>query len=553
MSPVTTLPPPTVFTTPANTVAGASTVKLLTQPAGAAPANEAKRLFQTNQAVVYALNIRTFGTADRNRDGKVSFSMGESGTFLKAAAKLDELKALGVNVIHILPVTEAGRMKRLGNAGSIYAMSDPGELHQELDDKRARADVETEARYFVQKAHEKGIKVMIDLPSCVAKEVERTDPDLLVRDKNGNILVPANWIDIMMLKPGGKAVEAFFEPFFDLVVNRLGVDGIRADVARARDVSFWKTYIQEKYPHLAWLGETYTEQAAPLTNIPRDIPEELLKTGFDSIYGQFHIFHHWDSAEEYQKYLTDNYWMLRRAGKGKSFIGSFLTHDDVSLMPAGGVLQYNLSSGLMATQPWTNPYILDGYTTGYEGEFDIFNYSKRPAGQHPEIGQFLQSVMQLRHQTGSEQNPGPGLLMTKGWYVPLPVQSDDRKNQIIAFTRHLHGKTLLVVANKDVNARHAGTISIPGLPEAQPLRNMAPEYGQKSRFEVDTNKMNVDLGPGRFHLFWIDTPNLLTSSLKAYPGLIQPLHPGYQPASPANKPTAANPFHAFSSTRTYQR
>ena len=509
------------------------------------PMNEAKRLFHNNQAVVYALNVRTFGSADRNRDGKISFSMGESGTFLKAAAKLDDLKKLGVNVIHILPATQAGRVKRLGNAGSIYAMSDPGQLHNELDDHRTRADVEAEARYFVQKAHEKGIKVMIDLPSCVAKEVESTHPDQLVRDKHGNILVPATWIDIMMLKPGGKEVEQFFEPFFDLMVNRLGVDGVRADVARARNLGFWKTYIQQKYPQLAWLGETYTEQAAPLTNIPRDIPEDLLKQGFDSVYGQFHIFHHWDSADEYQKYLTDNYWMLRRAGQGKSFIGSFLTHDDVSLMPAGGVLQYHLSSGLMATQPWTNPYILDGYATGYEGEFDIFNYGQQPKGRHPEIGQFLQSVMQLRQQTGSEQNPGPGMLMTKGWYIPLPVKTGDRKNQVIAFTRHLNGKTLLVVANKDVNARHTGSIELPGLPEAQPLQNLASEYGQKSRFEVTRDHLNVDLGPGRFHLFWVDTPHLLSSKLPAYPGLIKSLKSPSHPSLSTVYGGAPNPFAGF--------
>jgi hypothetical protein len=444
--------------------------------------NPAKTLMQQNKAVIYAMNIRTFGTADKNHDGKISFSMGESGTFIRAAEKLDELKALGVNMIHILPVTQAGRIKRLGDAGSVYAMADPGTLNNELNDNRLKTNVETEAALFVQQAHAKGIKVMIDLPSCVSKEVEKTHPDVLIRDKTGNVMVPANWVDIMMVKPGGPAVEQFFEPFFDLVVNRLGVDGVRADVARARDLPFWQAYAQKKYPQLAWLGETYTEQAAPITNIPRDIPEDLLRNGFDSIYGQFHIFHHWDSANEYEKYLTDNYSMLRRAGNGKSFIGSFLTHDDVSLMPSGGVLQYHLSSGLMATQPWTNPYILDGYTTGYEGEYDIFNFAPRPTGKHPEIGHFLQQVLQLRQQTGTAKSPGMGDLFSQGWYVPLPVKTRDRKNQVIAFARHLHGKTALIVANKDVNARHSGTITVPGVTSSQSLQNLVPEYGQKSTF-----------------------------------------------------------------------
>jgi hypothetical protein len=505
----------------------ASGVKPLAATAAAAsPAiNPAKQWFNENKAVVYALNVRTFGTMDRNRDGQISFSQGETGSFVKAAAKLDELKKLGVNVIHILPVTQSGRLKRLGTAGSIYAMSDPSHLNKELDDPRLKADIESEARWFVQQAHAKGIRVMIDLPSCVAKEVESLHPELIIRDKEGKVLVPANWIDIMMLKKGGPGVEQFFAPFFDLMVNRIGVDGIRADVARARSGDFWEHVIQQQYPNLAWLGETYTEQAAPITNIPRDVPEDLLRNGFDSIYGQFHIFHHWDSAGEYQKYLTDNYWMLRRAGKGKSFIGSFLTHDDVSLMPAGGALQYHLSSGLMATQPWTNPYILDGYTTGYDGEFDIFNYSQRPTGKHPEIGQFLSHIMALRQQTGTPASPELGDLMSKGYYIPLPVKTGDRKNQIIAFARHLKGKTLVVIANKDVNARHAGTVNLPGLLAEQTIQNLAPDYGQMSRFEVNPDTLTLDLGPGRFHMFMVDTPRLLQTDLPAYPGLIEPLAP----------------------------
>jgi hypothetical protein len=556
--PTTFNPIPTGQNNPYGTAAVATPATLASTPpntntAGASKApNATKQMFQNNQAVIYALNVRNFGTVDRNKDGNVSFSMGESGSFIKAANRLPELQKLGVNVVHLLPITRVGQLKKLGNAGSIYAMANPGTMQPDLDEPGNRADVETEARYFVQKAHQLGIKVIVDLPSCVASEVEYSHPELLIRDKNGKPTVPATWVDIMMLKPGGKPIEDFFAPFFDLIVNRLGVDGVRADVARARDLSFWQHYAQQKYPQLAWLAESYGEESAPISNLPRDLPQDLLHNGFDSIYGQLHIFHHWDSANEYQKYLTDTYSMLRRAGSGKSIIGSFLTHDDPSLMPAGGALQYMLSAGLMSTQPWTNPYILDGFTTGYDGELDIFNYAKRPEGQHPEIGEFMQQMLTLRQQPNSPWHN----VLTQGWYVPLPVKTGDRKNQVIAFARHLNGKTLLVVANKDVNARHKGTITLPGLPAntlLTPQTDLAKAYGKPSTFAAKAGQVSVDLGPGRFHMFSVNTPNLPDDKhLPAYPGTVKSLVPQaglvVTPAALAkgsSLQTGEHPFNAF--------
>ena len=469
--------------------------------------SQLKQMFHKNEAVTYALNLRTFGAEDKNGDGRISVRLGENGTFLSSIQKLDELAALGVNNIHLLPINPIGQGKRFGEGGSLYAPSDYHHLNPEFDTPGNDTTVVEEARQFIAEAHKRGIHVMVDVPSCASYDLMSSRPDLVLKGADGKPLTPTNWVDIVMFQNGQK-LQDYYEGFFDLMVNQIGVDGFRVDVARARPTEFWKHFIS-KYPDKAWLAETYTEEdSSPLKNLPRDIPEELLKAGFDSIYGQFHIFHSMANAAEYQNYLLENRAMFQRAssqgGNDKSFIGSFLTHDDPSLMSKGGALMCILSSGLMTTQPFTNPYILDGFTTGYSGEFDIFNYRKRPEGQNPEIGQFMNAMLNLRKDYGT--------VLTQGKYIPVPVSApagnpNSNADQVIAFARQSEGRTLLVVANKNINGRAQGTLNIPGL-APQTLDNLAPEYGRASNIQAGNGVVNVDLGPGRFHVFEINTPNL---------------------------------------------
>jgi glycosidase len=516
--------------------------------------NDLKQMFHRNQAIIYALNIRTFGAQDKNGDARISVNLRENGTFLSAVNQLDQLVNLGVNTIHVLPINPIGQTKRLGEGGSLYAPSDYHSLNPEFDTPGNNLNVLQEARIFVDECHKRGIHVMVDVPSCASADLTKSRPDLILKDKYGRTLVPTNWIDIVMFK-NDKALQDYYEGFFDLMANKVGVDGFRVDVARARTLPFWQHFIG-KYPDKAWLAESYCqEDQSPLKNLPRDIPEDLLKVGFDSFYGQFHIFHSMSNAKEYMDYMLSNRAMFQRAsqigkppaysatpqpgiapppytpfangqtgkppaynpqlnpgetrlspnelplrpGDDKSFIGSFLSHDDPSLMEHGGVPMCLLSSGLMTTQPWTNPYILDGFTTGYTGDFDIFNFVPQHKGNHPEIGLFLKHMLALRKQ----YEP----VLNQGAFIPIPVNGGPN-NQVIAFARQANGKTLLVIANKDINARQKATLNIPGLLQNQPMQNLVPGYGRPSYFYPSDNQISVDMGPGRFHMFEINTPHL---------------------------------------------
>ena len=329
-----------------------------------------------------------------------------------------------------------------------------------------------------------------------------------------------------------------------------------------------------------------------MKNMPADRPEEALDSGFDTYYGQYHIFHMW-KASDFNKFIEESLTISHNHPKGKALIGSFATHDDKSPMANGGPDYCMMTNVLQATLPMTNPYIISGFesgdryiypygkkfvnntfnqllenpvykdtvnsllnNSGYEdrekfrklvsgndankkveelaedpeyksiidfldhfsltkdnirhyvhSEFlDIFNKSRRPGGENPEIG----------HQFGYLMNtvrPKYGEVITKGSYIPLKVDNDSR-DEVIAYARCKDGKTLVTIANHDVNARQKVKVRVPGMSSAQVLEDLSPRYGTGSTWEAKDNAIEIDLGPAQAHIFEIDDPEL--------PNLVKP-------------------------------
>ena len=86
--------------------------------------NELKTMINNNQAVIMALIPRMLGAKDVNNDRRINPSLGigeKPGTFLSCIEKLDEIRDLGVNTLHILPIHPPGKTSAMGTAGSVYA------------------------------------------------------------------------------------------------------------------------------------------------------------------------------------------------------------------------------------------------------------------------------------------------------------------------------------------------------------------------------------------------------------------------------------------------
>lgn len=106
-------------------------------------------------------------------------------------------------------------------------------------------------------------------------------------------------------------------------------------------------------------------------------------------------------------------------------------------------------------------------------------------------------------------------VINKGTFIELNKEND-KNDQIITYARHYNGKTLLIVANKNINRSVACKIKVPTLKANQELKNLLPSYGKESVLQARDNELCVDLGPARIHVFEINTPNIEKYSDKIY-------------------------------------
>jgi hypothetical protein len=503
--------------------------------------NDLRTLFTTNGAKILAIIPRTFNAKDTNGNEYIDGNE-QHGTFLNAIDRLDEIKAQGFNTLHVLPINPPGYNNAMGTAGSVYAPADMLKLDPTLIDKNDPRSDKEQFKAFVDACHDRGLRVMIDMPSCASYDLYNERPELMAHERNGLAKTPQDWYDIRMFEPWQDEGKRTLNPelleyhrkFVDMMIDA-GVDGIRADVARAKPVEFWDIlipYSRKRDPEFAWLAETYTyEDASPQANMPYDRPEDSLRAGFDAIYGQYHIFNEWNTAKEFHDYVVDNLNMSYRVEKGKTLIGSFATHDDISPMEHGGEIYCDLTTGLQVTLPMLNPYFVDGFQSGdkydykYRGQIlpnsktdnnemvvhpsklDIFNLSRKPGGDNPRIGEFMTKALEFRDNYAD--------ILKRGSYIILDKKMDSQ-DQVIAFARHRQGRTLLVLANKNVNRPVVCKIKVPTLKENQKLENLLPSYGENSKFQVSRGEIAVNLAPARIHVFEIDTPYIETYNRKVY-------------------------------------
>ncbi len=503
--------------------------------------NDFRTLIRNNEAKILAILPRIFNAKDENGNEYIDGNE-QHGTFLNAIERLDEIKAQGFNTLHILPIHPPGKMKAMGTAGSVYSPKDMLAIDPMLVDKKDSRSDKEQFKAFIDACHQRGIRVMLDLPSCASYDMFIERPELMAKERDGLAKTPQGWNDIRMFQPWEDEGKRTLNPkllelhkqYIDFCID-MGVDGIRADVARAKPVEFWDIiipYSRKLDPEFGWLAETYTyEDASPQANMPYDRPEDSLRAGFDMIYGQYHIFHEMSTASEFMKYVEEQLEMSYRLDKGKSLIGSFATHDDISPMYHGKTDYCNLTSGLQATLPMLNPYIVDGFQSGdyyafpyedkynpvtatdnhemtvHHGKLDLFNLSRKPGGKNPEIGQFMTECFKLKDKYAD--------IINKGSFIELD-KSDDKNDQIIAYARHYKGKTLLVVANKNIDRSIACKIKVPTLKDNQQLINLLPSYGKESILQAAEGELRVDLGPARIHVFEIDTPFIESYSKKVF-------------------------------------
>ena len=62
--------------------------------------------------------------------------------------------------------------------------------------------IEEQAKKFIDEAHKRNIRVIVDVPACASYDLYLQKPDLFVTSSNGEPVVPADWTDVRLLATG---------------------------------------------------------------------------------------------------------------------------------------------------------------------------------------------------------------------------------------------------------------------------------------------------------------------------------------------------------------
>jgi glycosidase len=195
-----------------------------------------------------------------------AFSPG--GDLNGVTARLDDLNALHVKVVWLMPIHPDGQVKKKGSLGSPYAVRDYYAIDPALGTK-------DDLRRLVEEAHRRGMKVILDMVAnhTAWDSVMMAHPEFYRKDKDGNIVSPYDWTDVAALDYTNAKLRQYMTDVLLFWVREFDIDGYRCDAAGEVPTDFWeqaRAELEKAKPNIAMLAEA----AKP----------ELMKSAFDIDY-----------------------------------------------------------------------------------------------------------------------------------------------------------------------------------------------------------------------------------------------------------------------------
>jgi len=197
-------------------------------------------------AVIYEINVRQYSP---------------SGKFAAVTADLPRLKALGVDVLWLMPIHPIGEHNRKGPLGSYYAVRDYAAVNPEFG-------TEAEFRQLVDGAHAQGLRVILDWVgnhTAWDNPLATQHPDYYVHDARGQFTPPTgfDWTDVIQLDFKNPAVLDYQAGVMTHWVRDFGIDGFRCDFATGVPTAFWNELfarLRAVRPDLFFLAESELPQ-----------------------------------------------------------------------------------------------------------------------------------------------------------------------------------------------------------------------------------------------------------------------------------------------------
>ncbi|MGI4831967.1 MAG: alpha-amylase family glycosyl hydrolase [Janthinobacterium lividum] len=361
-------------------------------------------------AVIYQVNMRAFSQA---------------GNFAGVTARLDSIKALGVNVVYLMPIYPVGQVK---SVNSPYCVKDYLSVNPEFGTL-------TDLRTLVDGVHARGMSVMLD---WVANHTSYDNawitahPDWYLRDAAGNILPPPNttYTDVAQLDFTNSAMRLAMIAAMKSWVYTANVDGFRCDYADPIPADFWTQAIDT-------LHNVKTHKLLLLAEGTRSAN---FTAGFDynfgfSFYGGLRgVYGSGGAATSLTTLNTSEY----AGATGTQQVVRYTTNHDVNGSDGTPVALYGGNAGAMSAFVVAScfkgiPFIYNGQEAGMTTPITFpFTTIKVQWGAHPEVKLAYQQLLKARAASPALQHG-----------VPVSYSSSD----VCAFTKTAGSDQALVLAN----------------------------------------------------------------------------------------------------------
>ena len=178
----------------------------------------------------------------------------QEGTFTALISDLDRIKALGTDIIWLLPIHPIGVKGRKGSLGCPYANRDYRTVNPEYG---TMEDFER----LVDEIHARGMKCIIDVVynhTSPDSTLTAEHPEFFYRKADGSMgNHVGDWTDVVDLDYNCRALWDY--QIESLVGWAKIVDGFRCDVASFVPVEFWceaRKAVEQVRPGAIWLAET---------------------------------------------------------------------------------------------------------------------------------------------------------------------------------------------------------------------------------------------------------------------------------------------------------
>ncbi|MCR5132288.1 MAG: alpha-glucosidase C-terminal domain-containing protein [Prevotella sp.] len=390
-------------------------------------------------------------------------------SLLAVADRIDSIKALGVNVMWVMPIYPIGIEK---GKNSPYCIRDYKAIAPEfgtIDDFKHLARV----------CHEHGMGIILD---WVANHTAwdhpwvKEHPDWYTHDENADTIIhprPWDWYDVADLNYDNKEMRKAMIDAMKYWIADVGIDGFRCDVADGVPADFWKEAI-----------DTLRQAAGKrqILMLAEGKRPDNFTAGFDMNYG-------WDFKDQLMKVFRENAPVSSLFDADKAEYDSlpegkvklrFTTNHDHSTEQTPPV-EFNTLRGSMAAYVASvflhgGALIYGSQEVAYPEPINFFKYVPVDWTAHPEIYKEYKDLISIYNETP---------VIRYGDIKPYP------DNNILAFERSNDSERVLVM----VNLRDS-TITVP---TPQPWLN-------KEAIELRTKfaaglRDSVELAPYAYFIF----------------------------------------------------